>query len=83
MTAHLRQLTIEDAADAARVHRTSFDERLPWLAGLHTPTEDAEFYRTVVFFECSVWGAYKHNELVGVMALRDGWIDQLYVIPEA
>lgn len=79
----LRRLTIENAADAARVHRSSFDERLPWLAGLHTPTEDAEFYRIVVFAECRVWGAFEDNELLGVMALRQGWIDQLYVLPEA
>lgn len=81
--ADVRQLSVEDATDAARVHRSSFDERLPWLAGLHTPTEDVEFYKTVVFAECSVWGAFEDNQLVGVMALREGWIDQLYVLPEA
>lgn len=81
--ADVRQLSVEDAADAARVHRSSFDERLPWLAGLHKPTEDVDFYRTVVFIECSVWGAFENNQLVGVIALREGWIDQLYVVPEA
>jgi hypothetical protein len=32
----LRQLELEDMDTAARVLRSSFDQALPWLAGLHT-----------------------------------------------
>lgn len=68
---------------AARIHRASFDHALPWLAGLHTPDVDAWFYRECVFATCTVWGAFEGNEMRGVTALRDDWIEQLYVLPEA
>jgi hypothetical protein len=35
-----RRLARYEMDRAAIVHRTSFDERLPSLAGLHTPAED-------------------------------------------
>ena len=80
---HLRQLGLNDMDRAALVHRASFDERLPWLAGLHTPAEDRSFYREHVFVECTVWGAFANDTLVGIIAFRADWIDQLYVLPHA
>jgi GNAT superfamily N-acetyltransferase len=65
---------------AAKIHRAAFDERLPWLVGLHTPAEDHAYFRDCVFVECEVWGAFG-DELLGLIAFRDGWIDQLYVLP--
>src|SRR5690349_4724952 len=68
---------------AALVHRASFDERLPWLIGLHTPDQDRRFYREQVFVACTVWGALEAGVLVGIIAFRENWIDQLYVLPRA
>ncbi len=79
----LRRLTLADMAAAAAVHRASFDHALPALAGLHTPEEYRAFYRTQVFTTCQVWGAEKQSKLVGIIAFREGWIDQLYVLPDA
>jgi putative acetyltransferase len=76
----LRRLTLEEMDRAAFIHRTSFDERLPWLTGLHTPDQDRAFYRKRVFTECEVWGA-ADSEVIGFIALRDGWINQFYVLP--
>jgi putative acetyltransferase len=56
---------------------------MPWLAGLDTPQEDREFYRERVFRDCTVWGASEGAELVAIIAFRDGWIDQFYVLPSA
>jgi GNAT superfamily N-acetyltransferase len=69
--------------EAARVHRASFDWALPWLVGLHTPDEDRWFYRERVFATCQVWGAFDRDVMSGLTAFRDGWIDQLYVLPGA
>lgn len=69
-----------EADIAAHVLRTSFDDRLPWLAGLHTPDEDRHFVRDHLFATCEVWGAFD-PELVGVIAFREGWVEQLYVLP--
>ncbi len=78
----IRQLHLDEMEAAARVHRRSFDERLPWLAGLHTPEEDRAFFRDHVFRGCQVWGALEGSEVVGVIAFREGFIDQLYILPE-
>ena len=68
---------------AAGVHRTSFDHALPALAGPHTPDEDRWFYRERVFGTCEVWGAFDGAAMTGIVAFREGWIDQLYVLPMA
>lgn len=64
------------------VHRASFDERLPWLAGLHTPEEDLRYFQEHVFASCTVAAALETDRLVGIIAYREGWIDQLYVLPD-
>ena len=80
MSFTLRRLTRDEMERAAVVHRTTFDERLPWLAGLHTPDQDRAFFRDRVFEACEVWGAFD-DELIGFIAFRTEWIDQLYVLP--
>jgi ribosomal protein S18 acetylase RimI-like enzyme len=79
----LRELELEDMDRAAAVCRASFDHALPLLAGLHTPEEDRRFFRERVFTSCRVWGYFDDNELAGVIAFREGWIDQLYVRPSS
>lgn len=78
-----RLLGTEHAEEAARVMRASFDERLPWLAGLHTPDEDRQFFRDHVFPAHQVHGVLEEGRLAGFVAFREDWIDQLYVLPEA
>jgi len=77
----LRRLAIEEADQAAAVLRASFDEALPTLAGLHTPDQDRWFVRERLFAECQIWGYFNDEELVGIIAFREGWIDQLYILP--
>lgn len=76
----VRLLTLDDMDEAAKVHRQSFDERLPSLAGLHTPQEDRDFFRNHLFNDCEVWGAFDER-LVGLIAFTNDWIEQLYVLP--
>ena len=78
-----RQLELADMDAAARVHRSAFDHALPWLRGLHTPDEDRWFYRERVFRTCKLWGAFDRGIMTGIIAFRDDWIDQLYVLPDA
>jgi GNAT superfamily N-acetyltransferase len=81
MSFSLRQLTLDDMDRAAVVLRTSFDERLPWLMGLHTPQEDRAYFRGHVISACEVWGAVD-GAIIGIVAFRPGWVDQLYVLPD-
>jgi GNAT superfamily N-acetyltransferase len=83
ITEMLRQLELVDMDVAARVLRASFDQALPWLAGLHTPEEDRWFLRERVFPTCAAWGAFDGATMIGMLAFREGWIDQLYVLPDA
>jgi ribosomal protein S18 acetylase RimI-like enzyme len=79
----LRQLELEDMDQAAAVHRASFEHALPTIAGLHTAEQHRSFFRERVFSTCEVWGYFDDRELVGIIAFRDGWIDQLYVLPSS
>ncbi|WP_245329331.1 GNAT family N-acetyltransferase [Bradyrhizobium centrolobii] len=79
----LRQLALADMGAAAQVHRIAFDQAMPWLVGLHTPDEDRWFYRERVFATCRVWGCFDGDVLSGIIAFREGWIEQLYVLPAA
>jgi hypothetical protein len=78
----LRKLKLADMDAAARVHRTAFDHASPTLAGLHTPQEDRWFFRERVFKTCEVWGAFDGDAMTGMLAFREDWIDQLYILPE-
>src|SRR6267154_4632929 len=78
----LKQLALADMDAAARVHRAAFDAAMPWLAGLHTPAEDRRFFRERVFETCQVWGAFDDAAMIGIIAFRTDWIDQLYVLPD-
>ncbi|WP_421726281.1 GNAT family N-acetyltransferase [Bauldia sp.] len=80
MTYSIRRLSLSDMDRAAIVLRTAFDDALPWLSGLHTPEEDRAFFRNRVFVDDEVWGAID-GEIIGIIAFREGWIDQLYVLP--
>jgi GNAT superfamily N-acetyltransferase len=79
----LMRLELADMDTAALVLRTSFDQALPSLAGLHTPEEDRWFFRERVFKMCEVWGAFDNAVMIGMIAFRENWIDQLYVLPKA
>src|SRR5258706_13403892 len=76
----LKRLSLNEMDQAAVIHRTAFDERLPWLAGLHTLEEDRAHFRNHVFAHYEVWGALE-GSLIGFIAFQENWIDQLYVLP--
>jgi GNAT superfamily N-acetyltransferase len=79
----LRKLALTDMDAAALVHRAAFDDTLPALAGLHAPAEDRWFFRERVFGTCELWGSFDQIQLIGMIAFRDGWVDHLYVLPNA
>lgn len=77
----LRRLGLDDMGAAAAVMRASYDERLPWLAGKHTPAEDQAFFRDRLLPSFELWGAFDGAGMIGLLAFRDDWIDQLYILP--
>lgn len=81
MDHRIRQLTLADMESAAAVMRRSFEERLPSLAGLHTPEEDVGFFRDHLFRQSEMWGAFA-PALVGFIAFAQEWVEQFYILPE-
>ena len=79
----VRRLGLGDMDAAARVHRAAFDDQLPWLSGLHTPDEDLAYFKGPAFETCAIWGAFDRRALIGIIAFRDGWVDQLHILPSA
>lgn len=79
----LRRLDADDMAQAGDVCRVAFEARLPWLAGRHTPEETRAFFRDELHGRCDMTGAFIGARLVGVVAWRPGWVEQLYVLPDA
>jgi putative acetyltransferase len=77
----LKRLTREETDQAAAVLRASYDHALPSLAGRHTTDQDCWFFRERVFVDCHLWGYFDDHVLVGIIAFRAGWIDQLYILP--
>jgi putative acetyltransferase len=65
--------------------RRSRDASRPWLEARmsYTPAQDLAFFRDVLALECQVWVATERRAVLGLMALRDAFIEQLYVDPPA
>jgi GNAT superfamily N-acetyltransferase len=77
----MRKLELADMDAAAMLRRTAFRHAFPWIPELHTAEEDRWFFRERLFAACELWGAGDPTGLLGIIAFRDGWIDQLYVLP--
>jgi putative acetyltransferase len=77
----IRRLEFSEMDTAACVHRASLLHALPIFEGLHTPEEDRSYFRERVFPTCEIWGGFDETTLVGIIAFRQDWIDQLYVLP--
>lgn len=71
-----------DAAVIAAIHRDSRAAAMPWLPRLHTPEEDLFFFESSVMKTCEVYIAQDDDGIVGFCAVRDQWIDHLYVRPD-
>ncbi len=56
---------------------------LDFLPELHTVEEDRCFIAGTVLRDCAVTVAEADDRIVGFIAERDGWIEQLYVAPAA
>lgn len=78
----LRQASSGGDLDAISiVARQSRRHFLPYLPDLHTPEEDAWFYKYIVFAQDQVWVAEDDGAIVGFCAFKADWLDHLYLLP--
>ena len=79
----LRPARADDGAAVAEVWLRSFDAALPTVRRAHPDDEVRRWIRDEVVVRADTWVAGAGGAVVGVLALSPGWIDQLYLDPDA
>ena len=78
----LRRAEASDAADVADVWLRSFAAALPSVPSAHNDDEVRAWIHRVVIGTLETWVAVADNSVVGMMALDETDIDQLYLDPQ-
>lgn len=77
----LRRATSDDAPAVAEVWLTSFADALPTVTRAHDDDEVRGWVRDHLVPEVECWVATAAGEVVALLALAPGWIEQLFVAP--
>lgn len=80
--AALRRADVSDADAVADVWLRSFAASLPTVRPAHTDDEVRAWIHSVVIGQLEAWVATAEDAVVGIMALDDTDIDQLYLDPQ-
>jgi ribosomal protein S18 acetylase RimI-like enzyme len=82
---NIRPYRSTDLAQAVAMWRASKQAAFPYVAvqQLYTLQNDTDYFRDVVAQECEVWLATDQEHILGLLALRDDLIDQLFVAIDA
>jgi GNAT superfamily N-acetyltransferase len=78
----LRRARGADAAAIAEVYLASFRAALPTVRRAHSDDEIRGWIGAHLLVETETWVAHDDEVVVGMLSLRPGWIDQLYVAPD-
>ena len=78
----LRRAVPEDAGAIAEVHIISMRTAMPWLPDLHTNEETHAWVREVLLPRQEVWVAEAAGRVVGMAALGEEMLQQLYIHPD-
>lgn len=78
----LRRARPADAAEIAEVYLASFRAALPTVRLAHSDDDVRGWISAHLLAETETWVAHEGVEIVGMLSLRPGWIDQLYVAPD-
>lgn len=78
----LRRATASDAVAVAEVWLRSFAAALPTVCQVHTDEQVRAWISSVVIETLEAWVVTVGDSVVGMMALEDGDIDQLYLDPQ-
>ena len=83
-TIHIRRYHPEDLAQTVSIWRASKRDAFPYVEAQqhYTLAEDTAYFRDVVAVACVVWLAEVEGRLAGLLAIKDSYIDQLFVAVE-
>jgi len=79
----LRRATAADAAAIGALHRHTMRTSLPFLPQLHSVADVVGFVGRTLLPQNEIWVAEADGRIVGYIAFAPGWINQLYVHPDA
>ncbi|SOE00807.1 GNAT family N-acetyltransferase [Blastococcus haudaquaticus] len=77
----LRPAVASDSGGVADVWLRSFGAALPTVSRAHSDDEVRSWVRDVLVPRHDTWVAEVGGAVVGVLALSEGWLDQLYLDP--
>lgn len=77
----VRRASPDDAASVADMWLRSFPTALGAVRPAHSDDVVRAWIREVLLPEHDVWVAEADGVVVGILALSDGWLDQLYLDP--
>ena len=81
---HLRSANEDDVDRLTGIFLRARAAAMPWLPAVHTDEETRQWMEHVVLTQDSVWIVVDETTLpVGFAATKAGWLDHLYVAPEA
>ena len=83
MIVTLRRAVEADADAVTDVLQRSRAEAMPWLAAVRSDEEVRTWVRTSLIPGRWTCVAVVDERVVGVAAVHEGWLEQLYVVPEA
>jgi len=78
----LRRATDADADSVAEVYLASFKTALPTVKHGHDDDDIRGYIAEVIGRGDECWVATKAGDIVAMMFVKPGWIDQLYVAPD-
>lgn len=78
----LRRARPADGARVAELYLASFRTALPTVRRAHSDDEVRAWIQEYVVPAAGSWVAVDCGDVVGMMLLSPGWIEQLYVAPE-
>lgn len=79
----LRRATVADASEVADVFLASFRAALPGVRLAHTDDEVRGWIASHLIPERETWVAEQDGVVLGLMTVHDGWLEQLYLAPDA
>lgn len=79
----LRRAVPADVDAIAEVHIVSMRTAMPWLPELHTNEETHTWVREVLLPRQEVWVAEAAGRIVGMAALSEEMLQQLYIHPDS
>ncbi len=77
----IRRAIAADVPAIAGIYLASREDALPGLHKAHADAEVSGWIAHVLLLRTDAWVAERDDTVLGFIALHDGWVEQLYLVP--